>query len=79
LFVRMHGDGDHQHGRAISEGLQAVRQEHTQSSRDWLHPVVLKEMNQRAELTLVAAIRYRFDERRGRQAARLAKLGFRFG
>ena len=66
LFDRMHRHRDNQHlpGRVCGrcKSFEAGRQELTQSPGDRLHTLVLKQVNQRAKLAMVAAISHRFHK-----------------
>jgi hypothetical protein len=65
LLGCVHGHRDHQHlSRRSSKGFQAVRQENTQTSGNGLHTLILEQMNQRSQLTVVSAIGNGFNERR---------------
>ena len=73
--VHGHSDNEHLPRSCLGPGkhFQAVSQEHAQPAGDSLHPLVLEQVNQRPELTMVAAEGDRFDKSRRSQAAGLAE------
>jgi hypothetical protein len=70
LLDGVHGHRDYQHPprpcRGASKSFQAIRQERTQPPGNWLHAVIFEQMNQRAKLTMVAAVGHRLDKSRRR-------------
>ena len=66
LLDGVHGHRDNQHlGRRSNKGFQAICQDHTQAASNGLHTLVLEQMDQRAEFTVVAAVGNSFDESGG--------------
>jgi hypothetical protein len=73
LLTGVHRHRDHQHRLRRNKGCEAVGEESTQSAGYRLHAVVLEQVNHLPKPALVAAVGYRFHERRRGQAAGLAK------